>query len=139
MRGLIAQRVHGMERRPVRDAIIPRAAHLADPIDAIINRPAVPVAGRDAGNLIVGVGEAEVREHVGHVLVRVVVFELEVVGLAGAGRACGRRRRRRRGDAEAESAGQIVARVRGGAAGVAGDLAELDFEGGGGVEGGREE
>ena len=139
MRGLVAQRVHGMERRPVRDAIIPRAAHLADPIDAIINRPAVTVAGRDARNLIVGVGEAEVREHVGHVLVRVVVFELEVVGLAGPGRACGRRRRRRRGDAEAEGAGQVVPRVRGGAAGVAGDLAELDFEGGGGVEGGREE
>lgn len=133
MGGLIAERVRGVEGRPVRDAVIPRAADFADPIDAVIHRPAITIPGRDARDLIVGVGEAEVREHVGHVLVGIIVFELQVVGLAGAmGRG------RRRGGAEAKGARQVVARVRGGAARVAGDLAELDFEGGGGVEGGRE-
>ena len=135
--GPVAQGVGGVEGGPVGDAVVPGAADFTDPVDAVVHGPAVAGAGRDAGRLVVRVREAEVRQHVRRVLVRVVVFPLQVVGLAGAGR------RDRWGGgfgAEAIGARQVVARVRGGGAACeAGDLAELDLEGGGGVEEGREE
>lgn len=115
------------------ELVVPIATEGALPVDADLDGDAVAAAGREAGGGGVLVGEAEVVEDVGGVEVGVVVFELEVVGLAVP------LRDRRRLQAEAESAREVVPRVgAGGAAGEAFDFAEFNLAGGEGVDGGEE-
>lgn len=63
------------------DVVVPGAADLVE-VEAAVEVEAVAGAGGEAGDFRDLVGEAEVGEDVGGVLVEVVVVELEVVGLA---------------------------------------------------------
>ena len=112
---------------------VPGAADGAFPVNAVGAGQAVTRAGREAGGVGVLVGEAEVVEDVGGVLVEVVVFELEVVGFAVLlGDGCG-------DVAEAEGAEEVVAQVGGDVAGETLDFAGFDLGGCDGGEGWGEE
>ena len=81
-------------------------------------------AGRQAGDFGIAVGEAEVREDVGGVLMPVVVFDLDVVGFAVVFRD------RLGGGAEAVRVEEVVAAaVRKGSGGEAFDSAQFDLFG----------
>lgn len=108
---------------------IPSTAETGGPVDTVARPSVLSVSGGETCGWRVLVGETEMIENKGDVVVEVIVFELEVVCFAVMLRDwCGLR-------AEAEGADEVVAGVRGCSVGKTLYFAYLDLGGSGGVDG----